>query len=205
MNVHTPMSDASLHPAVFLDRDGTIIREVHYIARPEQVELLPGAAEAITMLRAAGFRCVVVSNQSGVGRGKLTEADMHAVQREVERQLAAAMPGHGAPLDGAHFCTVAPPKDADSSPDRRTRVDHPDRKPGPGMLLRAAREHGLDLARSWMVGDMLSDILAGKNAGCKATIHVRTGHGASQPEASKSADFVADNLLDAARIIVGRS
>jgi D-glycero-D-manno-heptose 1,7-bisphosphate phosphatase len=200
------MSSHALHPAVFLDRDGTIIREVHYIARPEQVELVPGAAEAIATLRAAGFRCIVVSNQSGVGRGMLSEADMHRVQREVERQLAAAdVGGAGAALEAAYFCTVAPPKDADDAPDRRTRVDHADRKPGPGMLLRAAREHGLDLARSWMVGDMLSDILAGKNAGVRGTIHVRTGHGASQPEASKSADFVADNLLDAARIIVGRS
>ena len=205
MNVVTHMPDAPLHSAVFLDRDGTIIREVHYIARPEQVELLPGAAEAIAMLRAAGFRCVVISNQSGVGRGKLSEADMHAVQREVDRQLSAVIPENAASLDGAYFCTVAPPRDADDAPDRRTRIDHPDRKPAPGMLLRAAREHKLDLARSWMIGDMLSDILAGKNAGCKATIHVRTGHGASQPEASKSADFVADNLLDAARIIVGRS
>jgi D-glycero-D-manno-heptose 1,7-bisphosphate phosphatase len=195
------MPSQALHPAIFLDRDGTIIREVHYIARPEQVELLPGAAQAIAMLHAAGFRCVVISNQSGVGRGMLTEADMHAVQREVERQLASA----GATLDAAYFCTVAPPKDADDAPDRRVRVDHPDRKPGPGLLLRAAREHNLDLTRSWMIGDMLSDVLAGKNAGCKATIHVRTGHGVSQPDASKSADFVADNLLDAARIIVGRS
>jgi D-glycero-D-manno-heptose 1,7-bisphosphate phosphatase len=199
------MSAASLHPAVFLDRDGTIIREVHYISHADQVELLPGAAEAIAMLRAAGFRCIVVSNQSGVGRGMLSEADMHNVQREVERQLVAAPGGATAALDAAYFCTIAPPKGADDAPDRRTRVDHPDRKPGPGMLLRAAREHNLDLARSWMIGDMLSDILAGRNAGVRGTIHVRTGHGASQPEASKSADFVADNLLDAARIIVGRS
>jgi D-glycero-D-manno-heptose 1,7-bisphosphate phosphatase len=160
-------------PCVFLDRDGTIIREVHYISRPEQVELLPGTADAIARLRHAGLACVVVSNQSGVGRGKLTEVDMRNVQREVERQLALA----GASLDGAYFCTFAPPKDADTDPARRSRIDHPDRKPAPGMLLRAARELNLDLARSFMVGDMLSDILAGKSAGVRATVHVLTGHG----------------------------
>ncbi len=186
---------------MFLDRDGTIIREVHYIAKPDQVVLLPGAAEAILMLCNAGFLCVVVSNQSGVGRGKLTEADMLAVQAEVDRQLGVL----GTTLDRAYFCTLAPPPEADNAPDRRTRVDHPDRKPGPGMLLRAAHELGIDLARSWMVGDMLSDILAGKNAGVVGTIHVRTGHGASQPEASKSAGFVVDTLLEAARLIVHRA
>lgn len=190
----------SLKPAVYLDRDGTIIREVHYIARPEQVEILSGAAEAISLLRAAGFLCVVVSNQSGVGRGKLTEEDMRAVQAEVDRQLGL----RGAALDGAYFCTVAPAPETDGATDRRSRVDHPDRKPGPGMLLRAAKELNIDLRRSWMVGDMLSDVLAGKNAGVFGTIHVRTGHGATQPEASKLADHVADNVMGAAEWILAR-
>lgn len=190
-----------LRPAVFLDRDGTIIREVHYISRAEQVEILAGAAEAISLLRAAGYLCVVVSNQSGVGRGKLTEADMRLVQAEVEKQLAS----RGATLDGVYFCTVPPPPETDTAPDRRTRVDHPDRKPGPGMLLWAAKELNIDLKKSWMVGDMLSDVLAGKNAGVLGTIHVRTGHGATQPEASKSADHVADNLMEAAKVILSRA
>jgi D-glycero-D-manno-heptose 1,7-bisphosphate phosphatase len=189
-----------LTPAIFLDRDGTIIREVHYIARPEQVELLPGGAGAIARLRAAGFACVVVSNQSGVGRGMLSEAGMWAVQREVERQLLAA--DAGAVLTAAYFCTFAPPKDADTSPERRTRVDHEDRKPGPGMLLRAAREHGLELARSWMIGDMESDILAGKNAGVLGTVHVLTGHGKGQPSASRLATHAAADVGGAADFIL---
>jgi histidinol-phosphate phosphatase family protein len=180
-------------PALFLDRDGTIIREVHYIARPDQVELIPGAAQAISRARAAGYACIVVSNQSGVGRGMLTEADMHRVQREVERQLDHL----GAQLDAAYFCTFAPPKDADNALNRRSRIDHPDRKPAPGMLLRAAQEHGVDLAASWMIGDMESDILAGKAAGVRGTIHVLTGHGASQPAASLAASLTASNLSDA--------
>jgi D-glycero-D-manno-heptose 1,7-bisphosphate phosphatase len=185
-------------PAVFLDRDGTIIREVHYIARPGQVELLPGAAEAIASLRAAGFACVMVSNQSGVGRGMVSQREMWLVQAEVTRQLATA----GTRLDGVYFCPLAPPADADGSADRRSRVDHPDRKPGPGMLLRARAELRLALERSWMVGDMLSDVLAGVNAGCRGTIHVRTGHGASQPEASARASYSAENLAEAARIVL---
>lgn len=184
---------------MFLDRDGTLIREVHYIREAAQVELLDGAGEALRTLRSAGYALIVVSNQSGVGRGMLSEAQMHAVQAEVDRQLAHL----GAGLDGAYFCTIAPPPEADGSADRRSRVDHPDRKPGPGMLLRAAREHGLALAQSWMVGDMLSDILAGKNAGVHRTIHVRTGHGASQPEASQRADFAVADVREAASIILG--
>lgn len=189
-------------PAIFLDRDGTIIREVHYIARPDQVEILPGAARAIADIRRAGYACIVVSNQSGVGRGMLTEADMWAVQREVERQLAAAHPD--ATLDAAYFCTFAPPKDTDSAPDRRSRIDHPDRKPAPGMLLRAAQEHALDLARSWMIGDMESDIRAGLNAGVRGTIHVQTGHGASQPHTGGLATHTAQDLAAAVQIILSR-
>lgn len=187
-------------PAIFLDRDGTIIREVHYIARPDQVEILPGAARAIAAARQAGYACIVVSNQSGVGRGMLTEADMWAVQREVERQLAAAHPD--AVLDAAYFCTFAPPKDADSARDRRSRIDHPDRKPAPGMLLRAAQEHALDLTCSWMIGDMESDVRAGINAGVRGTIHVQTGHGASQQSASSLATHAAQDLAAAIQFIL---
>ena len=188
-------------PAVFLDRDGTIIREVHYIARPEQVEVLDGAAEAIASLRAAGYACVMVSNQSGVGRGMVSQRDMWRVQAEVSRQLAA----RGIQLDGVDFCPVAPPADTDSAADRRSRIDHPDRKPAPGMLLRLAKEMNLDISRSCMVGDMLSDVLAGKNAGCKWTIHVQTGHGAKELQASAEATYAAKNLAEAARWVLSQA
>ena len=179
-------------PAVFLDRDGTIIREVHYIRTPSQVEMLPGAASAIALLQSKGFACIIVSNQAGVGRGIVTLQDVRAVQTEVDRQLAES----GVKLGGFYFCPEAP-----RTNDRNT-VDHPDRKPGPGMILRAAEEHGLDIARSWMVGDMLSDILAGRNAGVLKTIHVLTGHGHAQPDASVQADHVAQDLAQAAAMIV---
>jgi D-glycero-D-manno-heptose 1,7-bisphosphate phosphatase len=178
-----------MKPAVFLDRDGTLIEDVHYIADPAHVRLLTGAAEAVRMLRGAGYACVIVSNQSSVGRGKASVEDVRAVQHEVERQLGA----RGATIDGFYFCTEPP-----GSPDR-SRIDHPDRKPGPGMLLRAARELGLDLGASWMVGDMISDLLAGRNAGCRGSILVRTGYGAAADcETVAAADRVADDVLSAA-------
>ncbi len=171
-------------PAVFLDRDGTIIEEVGYPSRAEQVRLLPGAAAAIARLRQAGFACVVVTNQSGVGRGILTLEQMHAVNEEMVRQLREA----GTELDGLYYCTEAP-HCAD-----QTIIEHPDRKPGPGMLLRAAREMNLDLPKSWAVGDKVSDILAGRNAGCRGGILVKTGHPLAQVELAM---ILANDLTEA--------
>src|SRR6185369_9599345 len=105
-------------PAVFLDRDGTVIVETGYPSRPEQVTLLPGAAAGIKRLRDAGFACVIVTNQSGVGRGYFTETELHAVNEEMHRQLASA----GACVDGLYYCTAAP------ATGDKTRLDHPDRK-----------------------------------------------------------------------------
>jgi D-glycero-D-manno-heptose 1,7-bisphosphate phosphatase len=155
-----------LRPAVFLDRDGTLIEERSYITRPDQVKLLPGAAAAIRQLRQAGFACVVVTNQSAVGKGMITLADLGHIHVEMLRQLREA----GTELDGLYSCPFSP------SPTDSTKRFHPDRKPAPGMLLRAAREIGLDLANSWMVGDRDSDVLAGRNAGCRESILIRTGY-----------------------------
>ena len=117
-----------LRPAVFLDRDGTLIEHVHYLSDPAQVRLLPGAADAIRRLRRAGFVCVLVTNQSAVGRGMITEARLHEINAEMDRQLAE----QGAALDAIYYCTDVP------SGDDRTIVENDNRKPGPGMLLRAA-------------------------------------------------------------------
>lgn len=178
-------------PAVFLDRDGTLIEERSYIVRPEQVRLLPGAGEAVRLLRAAGFACVVVTNQSAIGRGLITEADLHQIHAEMHDQLRQ----QGSVLDGLYYCPVAPTtKDP-------TLIEHPDRKPGPGMLLQAARELNLDLSASWMVGDTIGDVLAGRHAGCRGSILVRTGHAVA--ETIKSFDYLlADNLAQAAAWII---
>lgn len=187
-----------MRPAVFLDRDGTVIEHVHYIRDPRDVRLIPGAADAIRRLRGAGFACVLVSNQSAVGRGLATLDDVSAVQTETERQLRGA----GAEIDAWYFCPEAPsPREAD---DPRV-VAHPDRKPGPGMLLRAARELSLDLAESWMVGDMPSDVLAGRNAGVRGTVLVRTGHGRDADERDARPDHVAADLGAAVAWILSRA
>jgi histidinol-phosphate phosphatase family protein len=179
--------------AVFFDRDGTLIEHVHYLSDPRDVRLLPGAAEALQRFRGAGFACVVVTNQSAIGRGMLTEARLHEIHDEMSRQLAA----EGVAVDAIYFCPEAP------AGGDRTAVEHGDRKPGPGMLIRAAGEMGLDLASSWMVGDMISDVLAGINAGCQGSILVRTGQGLTDAEARIEANYrTADGLLDAADLIL---
>jgi D,D-heptose 1,7-bisphosphate phosphatase len=151
---------SGLRPAVFLDRDGTLIDHVHYISDPGHVRLLPGAAEAIRRLRRAGFACVLVTNQSAVGRGMITEDRLHEIHAEMDRQLAE----RGTALDAIYFCPDIP------SGTDRTVVENQNRKPGPGMLLRAATDLGLDLSASWMVGDLISDVLAGLNAGCRSIL-----------------------------------
>src|SRR5271169_6840800 len=117
-------------PAVFLDRDGTLIEHVPYLSDPALVRLLPGAAEALKRFRRAGFASVLVTNQSAIGRGMLTEDRLDQIHTELYRQLAAA----GTTLDGIYYCPDAP------DGDDRTVMECQDRKPGPGMLRRAAAD-----------------------------------------------------------------
>jgi histidinol-phosphate phosphatase family protein len=180
-------------PAVYLDRDGTVIEHVHYIADPAHVRLLPGAAEALRRLVGAGFALVVVTNQSAIGRGFIAVEQYEAVDAEMRRQLAA----EGLKLDGVYYCPDV------SELDDPTIVTHDDRKPGPGMILRAARELGLDPSRSWMIGDMVSDVLAGRNAGCLGIILVRTGKAAVvEVPAGDPPCIIADDLPAAAEVIL---
>ena len=177
--------------AVFLDRDGTLIEHVHLLTQPRQVRLLPGAADAIRNLQSLDYACIIVTNQSVIGRGMLTEAGLTQVHDEMHRQLAA----HNVRLDGVFFCPEAPTNSD------RTIIEHHDRKPGPGMLLRAAREMLLDLSRSWIIGDMHSDMLAGRNARLRGTILVRTGQGEAVDPNDPAVDYVATDLLEASRLI----
>lgn len=181
-----------MRPAVFLDRDGTLIEEVHYLSDPARVRLLPGTAEALRRLHDAGFARVVVTNQSAIGRGMITEAQLHLIHDEMNRQLDA----EGTAVDAIYFCPEAP------TGDDRTMIERGDRKPGPGLLLRAAEEMGLDLEASWMVGDTISDLLAGINARCRGSILVRTGKGLSEAEEALGVEHrVADDLLAATELI----
>jgi len=140
--------------AVFLDRDGTLIEDMRYPRDSSQVRLLPGAAEALRQLKEAGFALIVVSNQSGLGRGLITPEEAAAVHARFVGLLAEA----GVTLDACYYCPHAPEAGCDC------------RKPKPGLLLRAAVEHGLDLPTSVMVGDKLSDVDAGNAAGCRSIL-----------------------------------
>lgn len=139
------MSAQAGRAGVFLDRDGTLIRDRHYLGDPAGVELVPGAAGAVAQLNHAGVPVLLVTNQSGIGRGYFTEADFQAVQRRLQQLLAE----HGASLDGVYHCPHAP--------DRQPRCDC--RKPATGLFRRAAEEHGLDLQRCFFVGDRARDVL----------------------------------------------
>ena len=183
-----------MRPAVFLDRDGTIITSVHYLTDPELVRLIDGAAEAIRALGSAGYAIVVVSNQSAVGRGMLSVERLFEVHEAMCRQLAE----EGARLDGFYFCPEVP------ASDDRTAVEHPDRKPAPGMLLRAAVDLDLDLSRSWMIGDLVSDVLAGRNAGCMGSILVRSGLGLPEDLGGLADVPIAADILEAADMILAR-
>ncbi len=151
------------HRAVFFDRDNTLIEDPGYISDPDRVRLYPDAAAAVARLRRAGYRIVVVSNQSGVARGLITEQQLEAVNERVQTLFA----GDGAALDGVYSC---PYLDGPEATVEAYRRDSPLRKPAPGMLLEAARELRLDLGRSWMIGDAARDVEAGRRAGCRTIL-----------------------------------
>ncbi len=150
--------------AVFLDRDGVLIEEVNYLRHIKQLRLLPGAARAVARLRAAGWKAVVVTNQSGVARGYVSRTGLTRIHRELRRRLKAA----GARLDGLYFC----PHHPDFGRARKCRC----RKPGIALLEAAKKRFKLDLKASVFVGDTTTDMRTARNAGCRAVL-VRTGKG----------------------------
>ncbi|HEY4182051.1 MAG TPA: D-glycero-beta-D-manno-heptose 1,7-bisphosphate 7-phosphatase [Kofleriaceae bacterium] len=182
---------------VFLDRDGVINTEVAYLHDPEQLEIIAGVPQAIAQLSRTGAAVVVVTNQAGIARGKYTEHELAAVTARVDEILAAA----GTHLDRTYFCPHHP--DAGIGDYKR---ECRCRKPAPGMLEQAATELDLDLARSILVGDKITDLQAGRAAGC-ATVLVRTGYGAGEEEAARAAgvcDAVFDSLAHATPWILER-
>jgi len=175
-----------LRPAVFLDRDGTIAEEVGYLNHASRFRMFPFVAAAIRRLNEAGLPVVVVSNQSGVGRGYFPESLVHSVNETMKRELIAA----GARIDAIYYCP-------------HTSADHCDcRKPKTGLLERAAREHSLELGRSFVVGDRYGDIELARNVRARGIL-VRTGYGEGElawhsAKWSAQPDFVAEDLLKAA-------
>ena len=168
--------------AVFLDRDGTLIVEKNYLHRPEDVEIFPQAGAALKKLSDAGYRLIMVTNQSGIGRGYYTLADAERVNEHVCKLLAA----EGARIEK---CCIAP-----EAPDQPSRV----RKPSPQFLFDARDEFNLNLAESFMVGDKLIDLECGWNAGVKKSILVRTGYGkeVERDDAGKISQAVVVNGLN---------
>lgn len=173
---------------VLLDRDGTIIVNKHYQKDPEETELLPNASEGLAKLRAAGFGLVLVTNQSGIGRGKLSRADLATVNR----RMITLLGGGDDFFKGIYYCPHLP--------DEGCRC----RKPKPGLLELASYDLGFSLSEAYMIGDRNSDIECGQVAGA-STILVRTGYGAATEEAGEvEPDYVADDLLSAADWIIRR-
>jgi histidinol-phosphate phosphatase family protein len=174
-------------PFAVLDRDGTLIVERNYLSKPEEVELIPGTVEGLRDLIKLGFGLVVITNQSGIGRGYFDEAQLARINRRLNNLLAR----EGIILAGIYYCP--------HTPENRCRC----RKPQTGLLERAATQLEFDPRRSFVIGDKACDIDLGRNAGA-TTILVQTGYG-SRPAIQKltSPDYVARNVQDAARIIAG--
>jgi D,D-heptose 1,7-bisphosphate phosphatase len=175
--------------AVFLDRDGTLIANRHYGSAPDGIELLDGVAEGLAALRGAGYKLLLVSNQSGVARGYFDEGAVARMHDRLQRMLDR----HGAALDGLEYCPhhpegALPPYAAECSC----------RKPAPGMLRRAARKHGVNLSASWMVGDIEADVEAGRRAGARTVL--------VGPETCPTPpDFRAEDFAGAVRHILASS
>ena len=186
-----------MNRAVFLDRDGVITQEPpHYAHKLSQLELISRSADAIRLLNENGFMVIIASNQAGIARGYYREEDVVLFSQAVKENLAK----EGAYVDAIYYCPHHPEAKIE-----RYRVDCNCRKPKPGMLTRAEKELNIDLKQSFVVGDKLSDIEAGKRAGCK-TIMVKTGHGVEELKSNLiKCNYVADDLYDAVKYVVNLS
>ena len=180
-----------LRPAVFLDRDGTLIEEWHYLSSVTEISVLQGASEAITRLNNADFAVVLATNQSAVGRGLLSLENLNSIHEELRYRLKKT----GAKIDEVFFCPHHP-----TAATRAYRSSCACRKPKPGMREEAARKLALDLRKSFMIGDTLSDIKTGHAAGCRSIL-VKTGKGQREilriKDGPEPPDFVAENLTKA--------
>jgi len=170
---------------VALDRDGTIIKQIHYLSDPEQVEILSGAVGGIKAFRSLGLGVIVVTNQSAIGRGYFDENRL----AEVHDRMCALLARQGIAVDGIYYCPATPD---DNSPDR---------KPSPGMMQRASSDFGFTMSDCFVVGDKLSDVDLGNNIGAKSIL-VRTGYGQEVEQSdSLTCDYVADDLYETSQYI----
>jgi D-glycero-D-manno-heptose 1,7-bisphosphate phosphatase len=170
-----------LSPAVFIDRDGTIMEDTDYCSDPNDVRIFPGVVEALQLLKSRGFKLIIITNQSGIGRGLFTFDQYRAVESEVLRQLGKDL------VEATYYCPDAPGQDSKC------------RKPAPGMVVKAARDHQIDVSRSFLIGDKEIDVECAHNAGVRA-IRVRTG--IQRDVTGSNADWVADDVPVAVQIIL---
>lgn len=180
-------SEQQLRRAVFLDRDGTLIEDVNFLREPSGIRIMPGAPEALRLLREAGYRIIIVSNQSGVARGYFTEAKLVEINEKVQELFAA----QGAMIDAVYYCPHLPegrvPEYA---------IECLCRKPLPGMFFRAAADWKIELIESFAIGDSERDVEAGRRAGCHAILITPA------PPEQTVADALAPTVLDAARQVI---
>jgi D-glycero-D-manno-heptose 1,7-bisphosphate phosphatase len=174
------MRDA-LSPAVFIDRDGTIMEDCVYCSNPKDIRIFSGVPEALRRLKSNGFKLIIITNQSGIGRGLFTVEQYRAVEAELLRQLGDGL------IDATYFCPAFPGQNSTH------------RKPAPGMIVDAAREHQIDLSRSFLIGDAEIDVECAHNAGVRG-IRVRTG--LKRDTTGSMADWTADDLPTAVEIIL---
>jgi histidinol-phosphate phosphatase family protein len=167
--------------AVFIDRDGTMAVDAHYCSKPEDLKLYPNTTEGLKLLKQHGYTLIVITNQSGIGRGIFTEETLNVIHDKMKKDLAA----DGASVDGIYYCPHHPDQKCDC------------RKPKPKMVLQAVREHDIDLSRSFIVGDLQMDIDLGKSTGCPV---IWIDHGTMTYEAPP--DAIASDLLEAAELIL---
>jgi D-glycero-D-manno-heptose 1,7-bisphosphate phosphatase len=187
-----------MRPAAFLDRDGTILEEAGYLDRLERLAFFPYAIDAIRLLNRAGFAVVVITNQSGVGRGLYEESFVHRVHKVMDERIGAG----GGRIDGYYYCPHHPNAEIE-----KYRRDCECRKPGSGMLRQAASELGLDLSQSFTVGDKWSDVRAGVAAGTRSVL-VRTGYGRASeetPVTDVQPSAIVDDLVSAAAWMLRRA
>jgi D-glycero-D-manno-heptose 1,7-bisphosphate phosphatase len=170
-----------LSAAVFIDRDGTIMEDTDYCSQPKDVRIFPGVLEALQLLKSREFKLIIITNQSGIGRGLFTLDQYRAVESEVLRQLGKGL------VDATYYCPDAPGKDSKC------------RKPAPGMVLKAVRDHQIDVSRSFLIGDKEIDVECAHNAGVRA-IRVRTG--IQRDVTGSNAEWVADDVPAAVQIIL---
>lgn len=178
--------------AIFLDRDNTIIEDPGYINHPNQVKLLPGATSALMDMRKMGYKLIIVTNQSGVARGIVTEDTL----TQIHQRLVELLRNEGVIIDGIYYCPFHP-----DGVIEKYRKESRLRKPSPGMLILASEEMDIDLSYSWMIGDSYRDVEAGKLAGCRTILINSPAHPTVKEYSDPEADSIAVNIKEAANII----